>query len=86
MTYPGPTGAAVPAGNDKTTVFGVIGIILALPFCCWPVGVVFAILSLLQAKKFGNQPTLAYVAFAISALSIIIGIIGVSQGWFDVST
>lgn len=77
MTAPG---APAAAGNDKTTLFGVLGIILGL--CCWPVGLVFAILSLNQSKKFGNQPTLAYVAFAVVALNLIFSIIGGTQGWF----
>ena len=77
MTAPG---APAPAGNDKTTLFGVLGIVLGL--CCWPAGLVFAILSLNQAKKFGNQPTLAYVAFAVVALNLVFGIFGATQGWF----
>jgi steroid 5-alpha reductase family enzyme len=78
MTAPG---APTAAGNDKTTLFGVLGIIFGL--CCWVVGLVFAILSLNQAKKFGNQPTLAYVAFAVIALNLIFGIVGATQGWFS---
>jgi hypothetical protein len=73
-------GAPAAAGNDKTTLFGVLGIILGL--CCWPAGLVFAILSMNQAKRYGKQPTLAYVAFAIIALSLILNIVGLSQGWF----
>jgi hypothetical protein len=77
MTAPG---APAAAGSDKTTLFGVLGIILAL--CCWPAGLVFAILSLNQSKKFGNQPTLAYVGFAVVALSLLFNVVGLSQGWF----
>jgi len=78
MTAPG---APAAAGNDKTTLFGVLGIVLGL--CCWPVGLVFAILCLNQAKKYGNQPTLAYVAFGVVALNLIFGIVGASAGWFS---
>jgi hypothetical protein len=77
MTAPG---APVAAGNDKTTLFGVLGIILAL--CCWPAGIVFAFLSMNEAKKYGNQPTLAYVGFVVAGLNLIFGIVGASQGWF----
>jgi hypothetical protein len=80
MTAPG---APAPAGNDKTTLFGVLGIILALPFCCWPVGLVFAFLSLNQAKRYGSQPTLAYVAFAIAAVSILLTILNFTFGWYS---
>jgi hypothetical protein len=78
MTAPG---APAAAGTDKTTLFGVLGIILAL--CCWPAGLIFAILSLNQAKKFGNQPTLAYIGFGLAALSLVVGIAGASLGWFS---
>lgn len=71
MTYPPP--AAQPA-NDKTTLWGVLGIVLGL-ICCWPLGVVFGVLSLLESRKVGKPPTLAYLAFAASALNLIIGII-----------
>jgi hypothetical protein len=74
--YGAPMGAPPqPAGNDKTILWGVLGIIFALPFCCFPIGVVFAILSLNEAKKAGKQPTLAYVAFGIAALSLVIAVI-----------
>jgi hypothetical protein len=66
-------GAPAAAGEDRTTLFGVLGIVFSL--CCAIVGIVFAILSLMQAKKHGNQPTLAYIAFVIAALNIIGGIV-----------
>jgi threonine/homoserine/homoserine lactone efflux protein len=70
--------AAAPAGNDKTTLWGVLGIIFA--FCCWPLGVVFAILSMLSARKVGKQPTLAYVTFGILAVLFVIDIILFATG------
>ncbi len=66
MTQP----AAVP--NDKTTLWGVLGIVF---FCCPLLGIVFGVLSLMEAKKYGKQPTLAYVAFALAALVIVVNII-----------
>lgn len=71
MTAPGAPAAA--GGNDKTTLFGVLGIILAI--CCWPAGLVFAILSLNQSKKNNSSPVLAYVGFVVVALSLIGGIV-----------
>jgi hypothetical protein len=79
LTTPIPP-AAAPAGNDKTTLWGVLGIVFALPFCCWPLGVVFAVLSMLEAKKAGKPPTLAYVAFGIAALSLLISIVAIVSG------
>jgi hypothetical protein len=71
MSYP-PAPAA--AGNDKTTLWGVLGIVIGL-ICCPILGIVFGVLSMNEAKKAGKQPTLAYVAFALSALNIILGVV-----------
>lgn len=68
---PPPPPAA--AGTDRTTLFGVLGIILSL--CCFPVGLVFDILSLTQAKKYNNSPVLAYIGIVLAALNLIGGII-----------
>ena len=83
MTPPPNYGPPQPAaaGNDKTTLWGVLGIVFA--FCCAPLGIVFGILSLLEARKVGKQPTLAYVAFGITALFIVLNIIGFSTGAYD---
>lgn len=69
MTTPYPPPAATPA-NDKTTLFGVLGIVLGF-ICCGIIGIVFGFLALQEAKKAGKAPTLAYIAFAVSALNII---------------
>ena len=79
MTPPpqyGPPPAA--PGNDKVTLWGVLGLVFA--FCCWPLGIVFAILSLLEARRYGKQPTLAYVAFGIVILAFITNIILYATG------
>jgi hypothetical protein len=67
-----------PAANDKTTLWGVLGIVFA--FCCLPLGVVFAVLSMLEAKKAGKQPTLAYVGFGLAALILVVNIILFATG------
>ncbi len=67
-----------PPGNDKVTLWGVLGIVFSI--CCWPLGLVFAILGLLEAKKVGKKPTLAYVAFGIIALSLIVNIVLAATG------
>ena len=71
----------VPAAKDRTTLWGVLGIIGA--FCCWPLGVVFGILCYTEAKKHGKPPTLAYIAFAVLAIGLIFNIVGFMSGWFD---
>jgi len=72
LTAPYPPPAAA-AGNDKTTLWGVLGIVFAI--CCWPLGVLFAILGIMEARKYGKQPTLSYVAFGIIVLAFIVNII-----------
>lgn len=76
MTAPYPP-PAVPA-NDKTTLWGVLGIVFA--FCCLPLGVVFAVLSMNEAKKVGKQPTLAYVGFGLAAVVLVVNIILYATG------
>ena len=66
------------ASNDKTTLWGVLGIVGA--FCCWPLGLVFAILCLNEAKKAGKPPTLAYVAFGVLALGLVLNIVVFATG------
>ena len=76
--YPAPPPAAA---NDKVTLWGVLGIVLG--FCCWPIGLVFAILGLQEAKKFNKPPTLAYVAFGVVALNLLWTIFAISTGFYS---
>jgi len=69
------------AGNDKVTLWGVLGIVFSL--CCTPLGIVFAVLCLLEARKVGKKPTLAYIAFGVAALGIVINIIAASTGAYS---
>jgi len=79
---PGPGGPygqpAAPQGTDRTTLFGILGIVLSL--CCWPAGVVFAILSITQSKKYSSSPVLGYVGIALAAVVLIINIIVLATG------
>ena len=70
--------APAAASNDKVTLWGVLGLVGA--FCCWPLGLVFAILCLNEAKKVGKPPTLAYVAFGVLALGLVVNIIFITTG------
>ncbi len=76
MTYeppltppPTPPPAVQPAGKDNTQLFGWIGIIGGL--CCGLIGIIFGVLSILQARKWGNSPVLGYIAIAVAILNII---------------
>jgi hypothetical protein len=75
--YYGQQPPAAP-GNDKVTLWGVLGIVFAI--CCWPLGIVFGVLGLLEARKVGKQPTLAYIAFGIIVLAFIVNIILAATG------
>ncbi|HEX8629045.1 MAG TPA: DUF4190 domain-containing protein [Catenuloplanes sp.] len=75
--YPPP--AAAPA-NDKTTLWGVLGIVFAL--CCPPLGILFGVLSLMEARKVNKQPILAYVAFGLAALNILANGITLASGGY----
>lgn len=75
MTPPPYYGEQPPAaaGNDKVTLWGVLGIVFAL--CCPLLGIVFAVLCLNEAKKVGKPNTLAIVAFVIAGLNIVVNLI-----------
>ncbi|HZM84002.1 MAG TPA: hypothetical protein VFC19_50430, partial [Candidatus Limnocylindrales bacterium] len=70
---PPPPHLAQPAGNDNTTLFGVIGIITAI--CCGIIGIIFGILSIMQARKWSKSPALGWIAVVIGVLNIIGGIV-----------
>jgi hypothetical protein len=72
---PGPGYGPPPAaaGDDKTTLWGVLGIVFG--FCCPLLGVIFGVLSQREATKVGKPATLAYIAYVISALAFIGGIV-----------
>jgi|SoiMetStandDraft_2_1073263.scaffolds.fasta_scaffold15458_3 threonine/homoserine/homoserine lactone efflux protein len=72
MTQPPVVPQPAPAAKDNTQLFGILGIVLSL--CCTPLGILFAVLSHLQANKNGKPATLAIVGYVVAALSIIVGI------------
>jgi hypothetical protein len=67
---PGPYPGAAPAGNDRSTLYGAIGIPVGL-ICCGPAGIVLGILSMQEAKKYGKQPTLGYISIAVGVIGVI---------------
>jgi hypothetical protein len=78
LSAPYPPPAATPA-NDKTQLWGILGIVIGL-LCCAPLGIVFGFLSVNEAKKSGKSPTLGYVAIGLSALGLIVNIIVLISG------
>ena len=65
--YPPP----VAAGKDRTTLWGVLGIVIGL-LCCGILGILFGYLSVRDAKRYGGSPMLGYVAIALSVLNILV--------------
>ncbi|WP_320066431.1 DUF4190 domain-containing protein [Micromonospora sp. RTGN7] len=65
--YPPPPPAG---GRDRTTLWGVLGIVLGL-ICCGILGIVFGYLSIRDAKRYGQSPVLGYVAIALGVINII---------------
>jgi len=77
--------AAAPQGKDRTTMWGWLGIIIGL-ICCGVLGVVFGVLSILDANKHGNSKVLGIVAIVAGLVNMIVGAIwGASADW-DFST
>jgi hypothetical protein len=62
----------VPAGKDNSKVFGIIGICLCW---CFLGGLIFSILSIVQAGKNGSSKTLGYVGLALTVVLFLLGII-----------
>ena len=68
--YPMPGPAAT--GKDRTSLFGWLGIVIGF-FCCGIVGIVLGILSLRDAKRYGQSLVLGWVAIVIGILQILGG-------------
>jgi len=60
------------AGNDNSKLFGILGIVL-----CWCTlgGLIFSILSITQANKYGSSKTLGYVGLGLTIGLFVIGLI-----------
>jgi threonine/homoserine/homoserine lactone efflux protein len=67
-----------PAASDKVTLWGVLGIVFGV--CCWPLGIVFSVLGLQEAKRVGKPPTMAYIGFGLAGLLLLLTIINFATG------
>ena len=71
MNAPYPPPPPPPAaGKNRTTLWGVLGIVLGL-ICCGILGIIFGYLSIRDAKRYGQSPVLGYLAIAFGVLNII---------------
>lgn len=74
--YPPPPPAA---GRDRTTLWGVLGIIFGL-LCCGILGIVFGWLSIRDARRFGKSPLLGWLAIAFGVINIIASVVFRARG------
>ncbi|MGI5523831.1 DUF4190 domain-containing protein [Micromonospora sp. CA-259024] len=75
MTTPYPPPPPPPArGRDRTTLWGVLGIVLGL-ICCGILGIIFGYLSIRDARRYGQSPLLGYLAVVFGVINIIGGAI-----------
>ncbi len=66
--YPPPPPSA--AGRDRTTLWGVLGIVFGV-FCCGILGIVFGYLSIRDARRFRRSQLLGWLGIAFGVLNII---------------
>ncbi|MFI6758558.1 hypothetical protein ACIBF5_05350 [Micromonospora sp. NPDC050417] len=58
------------AGRDRTTLWGVLGIVVGL-VCCGVLGVILGYLSIRDARRYGSSPVLGWIAIGLSVLNIL---------------
>ncbi|MEU2611621.1 DUF4190 domain-containing protein [Micromonospora sp. NPDC007271] len=75
--YPPPPPSAV--GRDRTTLWGVLGIIFGL-FCCGILGIVFGYLSIRDARRFRRSQLLGWLAITFGVINIIVSAIVRARG------
>lgn len=72
--YPPPA-----SGPDRTTLYGVLGLIIGL-LCCGIIGIVLGYLSLREARRHNSSPVLGWVAIVLSVVNIVVnGILGATD-------
>lgn len=71
MNAPYPPPPPPPAtGRDRTTLWGVLGIVLGL-LCCGILGLVFGYLSIRDARRYGRSSLLGWIAIVLGVLNLI---------------
>lgn len=70
----GPPPGPVAGGQDRSTLFGIIGTVLGF-LCCPLLGIGLGIYILVQARKGGWNPMWGYIAIGASILGILFNIL-----------
>ncbi|MDM4720709.1 hypothetical protein QTQ03_14355 [Micromonospora sp. WMMA1363] len=70
MNAPYPPPPPPGAGRDRTTLWGVLGIVTGL-LCCGILGVVFGYLSIRDARRFGQSPVLGWLGIIFGIVNIV---------------
>ncbi|GAA3759717.1 DUF4190 domain-containing protein [Micromonospora maritima] len=80
MNAPYPPPPPPPAaGRDRTTLWGVLGIVLGL-LCCGILGIVFGWLSIRDARRNGKSQVLGWLAIAFGVVNIVASAIVRARG------
>lgn len=66
--YPPPAAAS---GPDRTTLYGVLGLVIGL-LCCGVIGIVLGYLSIREARRHNSSPVLGWVAIVLSVINILV--------------
>jgi hypothetical protein len=78
MAFPPPQPIPTEPARDRSTLWGILGIIGAV--CCAPIGIAFGLLSLMEARKNHTSQTIGYVALGLTAVAIVVNIILLAAG------
>ena len=80
--YPPPPPQPAAPGNDRTTLYGVLGIVGAI--CCVPLGILFGALAVRAARRGGKPATLGWIAIGLSVAALLLHVVLRVTGFYHV--
>ncbi|MEV4533671.1 hypothetical protein AB0J82_07560 [Asanoa sp. NPDC049518] len=60
--------------QDHSKFWGILGIVIGL-ICCGVLGIIFGVLSLRDARRFGQSQLLGWLAIALSVINIVASLV-----------